>query len=179
MEPLVHALAEAIEPYINSPYALFGHSMGGVVAFELCRELRRRERPLPRTLIAASARAPRFRRGHIPQPDPTDAELIADLARLEGTPPEVLNNPDLLRVLLPALRADTILYRNYVYTEEPPLPIAIHACGGLSDPNVTAAHLEPWSEETTLSFDVAQFPGGHFFLQSALEFFPYLSSHLK
>jgi surfactin synthase thioesterase subunit/glycosyltransferase involved in cell wall biosynthesis len=179
MEPLVHALADAITPYVDVPYALFGHSMGAIVAFELCRELRRRERLLPKTLIVSSARAPKFRRGHTPQPDPTDAELIADLSRLEGTPREVLDNPDLLRVLLPALRADTILYRNYIYTVEPPLPIDIHACGGQSDPNVTTSHLEPWSLETTGSFDLTQFPGGHFYLQSASEFFSFLSSHLS
>lgn len=178
MEPLIHSLADALSPYSTAPYAFFGHSMGAIVAFELAREMRRRRLALPQVMIVSGARAPSFRRGHIPQPEPTDQELLADLVRLEGTPKEVLENPELLRVLLPALRADTIVYRNYVYTEESPLPIPLHAYGGESDPNVTLDHLKPWSQETTEVFTITQFPGGHFYLATADNFFTALSGHV-
>ncbi len=68
MEALVDALALAIEPYLAQPFWFFGHSMGAAIAFELARLLRRRGQPLPGTLIASAARAPQFRRNHVPPP---------------------------------------------------------------------------------------------------------------
>ena len=156
MAPLVDALAAALDPYAGEPFAFFGHSMGAVVAFELARELRRRSRSLPRILIASAARAPQFRRNHVPPPAPSDDQLLREL----NIPPE------LTRAVLPSLRADTTLYRHYVYTEEPPLDCPIRAYGGLDDPNIRREHLDGWHEQTTSSFAVRLFPGGHFYLQS-------------
>lgn len=167
MADMVAALCDSIQPYLDQPFALFGHSMGAIVAFELARLLRRRHQPLPRMLLASGARAPQFRRGHVPPPEPGDAEFLEALRRLEGTPPEVLDNPDVLRLILPALRADAAIYRNYVYADEPPLDCPIRAYGGAEDPNVRREHLEGWSQQTTAEFAVRVFPGGHFFLQTA------------
>jgi surfactin synthase thioesterase subunit/glycosyltransferase involved in cell wall biosynthesis len=167
MAPLVEALAAAIEPYTKQGVAFFGHSMGAVVAFELARELRRRGLPLPRVLIASGARAPQFRRNHTPPPDPSDDQLLDQLRSLEGTPQGLLEDPLAVRAVLPALRADTRLYRHYVYAEEAPLDCAIRAYGGVDDAHVTYAHLEAWAEQTGASFAVRRFPGGHFYLRAA------------
>jgi medium-chain acyl-[acyl-carrier-protein] hydrolase len=169
MAPLVAALADNLEPYIDRPFAFFGHSMGAVVAFELARELRRRERSLPVILIASGARAPQFRRHHVPPPPPTRESLIEDLRRLGGISPAVIDHPAFDRTILPALEADVVLYRNYIYTEDAPLPIPIRAYGGLDDANVTRTHLDGWAEQTTASFAVRCFPGGHFYLAAHLE----------
>jgi len=161
MAPLIEALAKAIEPYTSESYAFFGHSMGGVVAFELARALRRRGLPLPRILIASAARAPQFRLNHVPPPAPSDAELLTSLNIAAELAPAVL----------PALRADTTLYRHYVYTEEGPLDIPICAYGGSADPNIAPHHLEGWHEQTTASFAVRLFPGGHFYLRESADAF--------
>jgi surfactin synthase thioesterase subunit len=161
MGPLIEALATAIEPYTDLPFAFFGHSMGAVVAFELARELRRRERPLPRILIASAARAPQFRRNHVPPAAPSDEQLLRELQI----------GPELARAVLPSLRADTALYRNYVYTEESPLDCPIRAYGGEDDPRIQFEHLEGWREQTTASFTVRIFPGDHFYLQTYSEGF--------
>jgi len=166
MDGLATAAGEAILPYLDEPFALFGHSMGAVVAFELARLLRRRGRPLPRLLIASGARAPQFRRGHKPPPQPTEAEFVESLRRLEGTPREVLDDPELLRLVLPALREDAAIYRCYVYAEEPPLDCPIRAYGGAEDPNVRREHLQAWAEQTCGGFGLRLFPGGHFYLQT-------------
>ena len=174
MADLVEALADAIHAYLDEPdepFAFFGHSMGAVVAFELARLLRRRAHPLPKMLLVSGARAPQFRRGHVPPPEPAPSEFIEELRRLEGLPPQVLDNPALLRMVLPALRADTALYRNYIYAEEPPLDCPIRAYGGTEDPNVRREHLEAWARQTTSSFGLRMFPGGHFFPQTAREDF--------
>lgn len=167
MAPLVDALASAIEPYTGGPFAFFGHSMGAAAAFELSRELRRRGLAMPRMLIVSGARAPQFRRGHVPPPAPSDAEFLADLRRLEGVPAPLLDDAGAMRAILPALRADAALYRRYVYTDEPPLDVPIRAYGGAADPRIERAHLEAWSEQTTGSFAVRRFPGGHFYLQES------------
>lgn len=165
MEALVDALAGAVTPYLDRPFAFLGHSMGAAVAFELARELRRRGLAQPAALIVSAARAPRFRRNHVPPPAPSDEELLEQLRKLEGTPPELLEDPAALRALLPALRADTTLYRNYVYAEDAPLACPIRAFGGERDPNIGRAHLEAWAGETTGTFEAALLPGGHFFLE--------------
>jgi surfactin synthase thioesterase subunit len=157
MTPLIQSLVAAIEPYLEQPFAFLGHSLGAIVAFELARELHRRKLPLPRLLIVSVARAPQFRRNHAPPPEPSDEDLLREA--------DLPDDAAIRHAVLPALRADTHLYRHYIYTEESPLPIPICAYGGLDDPHISRAHLEAWREQTTESFAVRQFPGGHFYLK--------------
>jgi surfactin synthase thioesterase subunit/glycosyltransferase involved in cell wall biosynthesis len=171
MKPLVEALADALLPHLHQPFAFFGHSMGAAVAFELVRHLRRHRQVLPRGLFVSGARAPQFRLGHVPPPEPSEAEFLAELRRLEGVAPEALDDPELMRRLMPALQADTALYRHYAYAEEAPLACPIYAYGGKADLDVTPAHLEAWARQTTAAFAVHYFEGGHFFLQTAEEEF--------
>ena len=166
MAPLVEALGRAIEPHLTAPFAFFGHSMGAAIAFELARHLRRRGLPAPAALFVSGARAPRFRRDYTPPADPEDAQLLEELRRLEGVPPEAFADAGLMKLILPALRADSALYRHYIYTEEPPLACPIRAYGGLDDPNVSRAQLEAWAEQTSGAFALEMLPGGHFFIRS-------------
>ena len=166
MGPLVAALADAIQPYLAQPFAFFGHSMGAAVAFELARLLRRRSLPLPKLLVASGARAPQFRRNYTPPPAPGDEQFLEELQRLQGIPDELIGDAALMRAILPALRADASLYRRYAYTEDAPLDCAIRAYGGAADSNVRPEHLKAWAEQTTASFAVRLFPGGHFYTQS-------------
>jgi medium-chain acyl-[acyl-carrier-protein] hydrolase len=167
MAALIGALADHIVGYLDRPFAFFGHSMGAAVAFELARELRRRSSALPKMLIASGARAPQFRRHHVPPPAPSREEFVEELRRLQGIPAEALLDPALLRAIMPALEADAALYRNYIYEEGAPLSVPVRAYGGADDPNVRREHLEAWAEQTDASFGVRIFPGGHFYLTTA------------
>ena len=104
MEPLISALAGAIEPRLDQPFAFYGHSMGAAVAFELARRLREKERPMPMALFVSAARAPQFRRNWSPPPEPSDEEFLDQLRRLEGMPPELLADHEYMRLFLPALK---------------------------------------------------------------------------
>jgi surfactin synthase thioesterase subunit len=180
MDLLISALGEAIAPHLDKPFALLGHSMGAAVAFELARALRQSGKPAPAGLFVSAARAPQLRRGHLPPPAPSDAELLEELRRLNGVPPELLENEEWMRLALPALRADATLYRNYVYTEAPPLDCPIRAYGGLDDERISRAQMEAWAEQTTKDFSLQMFPGGHFFLKThQAEFLAALSSDLS
>ena len=174
MEQLIKRLREAIDPYLDQSFAFFGHSLGAIVAFELARSLRHR----PQCLFVSGARAPQLRRDHVPPPPPSDDELIDELRRLDGMPQDLLDHPELIQLTLPALRADTALYRNYVYRESPPLDCPICAYGGADDARITPENLEAWAEQT-FAFKLAMFPGGHFFLQTHQgEFLKSLASDL-
>ncbi len=167
MSSLVESLAQEILPNLSRSFEFFGHSMGAIVAYELTRWLRSNGHALPNALHVSAARAPQYRLNHTPGPEPDEHTFLEELRRLEGMPRDVLDNPELMRVALPALRADASLYRQYVYTPADRLSIPIHAYGGVSDPTIRREHLERWRENTTASFSLQEFEGGHFFMQSS------------
>ena len=166
MGPLVEALATPSSRISGSPSRFSATAWARRSPSNCARWLRRRRDPLPCILIASGARAPQYRRHYTPPPAPTEAEFLDELRRLEGIPREVLDDPAVLRAILPALRADAALYRNYLYSEDPPLEIPIRAYGGAEDPNVRREHLDAWQEQTTASFLVRTFAGGHFYFQA-------------
>jgi surfactin synthase thioesterase subunit/glycosyltransferase involved in cell wall biosynthesis len=169
MEAAVDALVEAIEPYLSRPFSFLGHSMGAVMAFELARRLRAKGLAGPRILIASAARAPIYRLGHQPPPDPPREEFIEEIKRLEGISPDVLADPRLLEIALPALEADARLYRRYVHQPGDPLDIPVYAYRGAADPNIQEEHAARWAEMTTGAFQARVFEGGHFYLDQSRE----------
>jgi medium-chain acyl-[acyl-carrier-protein] hydrolase len=166
--PLVEATAAALEPYLDRPFALFGHSMGALVAFELARLLRRRGAPLPAHLFVSGASAPRPRlpagRPMYSLPTP---EFVAKLREFNGTPEAVLNHGEMMEMLLPVMRADFEACETWVYEDEPPLESPIDAFGGLEDPHVDRAELEDWATQTRARLALRMLPGDHFFVNSA------------
>ncbi|MBC7542276.1 MAG: thioesterase [Candidatus Sericytochromatia bacterium] len=164
MEALVAALVAVLAPEMDRPYALFGHSMGAWIAFELARACRRLGLAAPQWLWASGARAPDrpSRRPAIHTlPDP---EFIAALRRYNGTPAEVLAEPELLAMLLPMLRVDFGLCERYRSRAEAPLSIPIIASGGLADPEVSAEDVAAWRAHTDGPFRCHMMAGDHFYL---------------
>jgi len=165
LAPLVQALSQSLQPELDLPFAFFGHSMGGLIAFELARQLRREVGPLPVHLFISAKCSPKqvddLYSGEI-----SDQELIQILHRYEGTPGEVLEDAELMQLLLPVIRADMELCNTYVCEPEPPLPCPITAFGGLQDHKSGRECLEGWRDYTTGRFTLRMFPAGHFFLQS-------------
>jgi medium-chain acyl-[acyl-carrier-protein] hydrolase len=168
-KPLVNALADAINPELPQTFAFWGHSMGALISFELSRELRRRGQPGPVALFVSGRIAPQTIDPDPPAFNRPEQEFIAELRRLNGTPREVLESPELKELFLPILRADFELVETYVYEPEPPLACDIHAYGGLQDPGVTVANLKAWQQQTSGAFKVRMFPGDHFFIHTSAE----------
>jgi medium-chain acyl-[acyl-carrier-protein] hydrolase len=167
LSPLLDALAPVIRRYSGTPFAFVGHSMGALVSFELARKLRRQGFEGPIHMVVSGHRAPQLPDRQPPIHGSPDDEVIAQLRNLGGTPEAVLQNPELMELLLPVLRADFAVCESYVYANEEPLDCSITALGGNDDGRVSREELLAWRAQTRNSFSMHQFPGNHFFIQTA------------
>jgi medium-chain acyl-[acyl-carrier-protein] hydrolase len=161
---LVDDIIEQCTSWLRTPFALFGHSMGALVSFELTRALRRRRLPAPERLFVSAFRAP-----HLPQRRPPlhalpEAALKAELLRLQGTPREVLDQPELMQTVLPTLRRDLEIVERYRYRAEPVLTCPVTCLAGVADERVSRVELDAWQRHTKGEFGLRLFPGAHFYL---------------
>jgi surfactin synthase thioesterase subunit len=150
-------------PWLDRPIVLCGHSFGATVGFEVARRLEHDKGLVPRSLVVSGRRAPAdvwddgvHRRD--------DDGILAELMALSGTDERVLRNPELRRMILPALRADYRAAETYVYAPGPPLSCPVTALIGDADPKVSVADARRWAGYTTGPFALEVFPGGHFYL---------------
>jgi len=167
INPLIDAIMPALYPYLDRPFVFFGHSMGSILSFEVARRLRRERGLSPLYLFISARHAPQRKHSDPPSYSLPQAQFIERLRMLKGTPEELLQNPELMRLVSVILRADFEINDNYLYSAEPPLAASIKAYGGLDDPYITRTDLEAWQEQTSGSFSVEMLPGGHFFTESA------------
>jgi medium-chain acyl-[acyl-carrier-protein] hydrolase len=174
-------LVEVLSPMVprDRPFALFGHSMGALLSFELARRFSQDQGCRPLHLFVSGCYAP-----HLPDPHPIhalpDAEFVEELRCLNGIPKEVQQNQELMELMLPTLRADFKLTETYVYRSEPPLQCGITVYGGWTDPLAPRGLLDGWRQHTIGKFSVRMFPGDHFFVHSAQELLlGFVSSELK
>lgn len=168
LQPLVEQLVDGLEPCLDLPFAFFGYSLGALVAFEAARRLRRQKSRSPLHLLVAARAAPQWPNQDIdlhPLPDNVLVEEVR--SRYDGIPTQILQEPDLLKMFLPLLRADLAVMETYQHQREEPLACPISAFGGLDDRMVNQESLEAWREQTARPFALQMLPGNHFFLNTA------------
>ncbi|WP_315790360.1 thioesterase II family protein [Fischerella sp. JS2] len=164
LDPLVTELANVLKPKLDKPFVFFGHSMGGLVSFELALLLRKQYGLNPSHLFVSAHRAPQLVNPKPPIHNLPEAEFMAELRRLNGTPQALLENEELMQLFLPILRADFAVLETYIYTQQAPLYCPITAFGGLEDQEVSYDEIQAWQEQTSASFALHMLPGDHFFL---------------
>ena len=162
---LIRDIAHTIQPLLDRPYTVFGHSLGALVAFELSRFIKLMHLPAPMRLIVSGCDAPVHKSDAKYIHDLPHDAFIAELREKKGTPEVVLNSPELLEILLPAVRADFALVESYQYRANIRLDTPIEVFAGLED-KVSEGSLAPWLAETTAKGAVHWFEGGHFFINS-------------
>lgn len=160
---LTDALHAEIESFLDLPIAVFGHSMGAIVGFELICLLQKRGVSI-KHLFVSGARAPGTSSDrqllHNLSPDNFRTEIL----RLNGTPKEILDHPELFEILLPILRDDFQMIETYSFSGNGVINCPITVFGGDSDPEVNLQELNAWSNFTSSSFKSKVFNGDHFFL---------------
>lgn len=165
VDRLVQTLAPIILPHLQKPFAVFGYSMGGLIAFELIRELRRLDAPAPLRLLIAARQAPQLVEARPPLHRLPNKEFFETLShRYGGIPDEALNNQEIRDVFIPLLRADVEMVETYRCRVEEPLDCPISVFGGRLD-RIEHADLQAWQQQTRQPVFVQTFEGSHFFMQ--------------
>lgn len=169
MRTLTRRLVEALgELCLETPFALFGHSLGGYVAYELARELESELGVTPRRLFISGAPVPGTPSRRKPAAEMSDDDLIAYLRDMKGTDDRVLENAWLRHMYLPVLRADLQLLDSYEHPKgRGPMSCPITVLGGERDPLVEPAELAAWAHRAARDFRMKLVPGGHFFIRDA------------
>lgn len=149
------------------PFALFGHSMGALLAFELAHMLREKSGRTPLHLFVSSCRAPELRQVTNPFSDLPQAEFVAELnRRYGGIPAAILADQDYMAAVLPALRADFGIIERYQLEPRPPLACPLTVFGGRHDEVISQAAMTGWRRHTTGLFNLEMLGGDHLYLQA-------------
>ncbi|MEW2624625.1 alpha/beta fold hydrolase [Streptomyces sp. NPDC048106] len=164
MDRLVRALAGELLADAR-PTSLFGHSLGALVAFELARLLQAHSHPV-RCLVVSGMSAPQTLSAG---PAPTDADILLDIRVNGSAPPELYDQPELLELLMPGLRADYEMALTYRYREGAGLTSPVVALSGADDGEVTDENLAAWAAQSRGAFETRVWPGGHMYLREQAE----------
>ncbi|MDR6305690.1 surfactin synthase thioesterase subunit [Nitrobacter vulgaris] len=162
---LASQLASELSANLDVPYAVFGHSLGAIIAFELVHNLLDRGVRAPAVLFASGAEAPAVRDDSKWRLPLNDEALLQELRQLRGTPDEVLSNTEFMKSALPVVRADFMMCGAYAYRMRPRLPCSVHVFGGTDD-ETSNENLRAWEQETSASFGLDVLPGHHFFIHT-------------
>lgn len=164
IECLTDLLSKALSDWLEHPFAFFGHSMGALVAFETVRALRRAGMPGPKHLFISARRAPDIPLSEPPIHNLPAAAFVTRLRELGGTPEEVLADRELLRFVMPTMRADFAVNETYRYYPEPPLDVPLTAFAASDDARATTEQMIGWRRQTGGPFKSYELCGGHFFI---------------
>lgn len=167
MDGLAPPLVEAIAERVPAPYALFGHSMGGLIGYEVARRLVARGGPAPQRLVVSAARPPHRTASVGAAHALDDGTLTAWLRDLGGIPDELLADPALLGLILPTVRADLSVVASYRPGTPEPLPLPVDAVAAADDPLVDPDEVAGWAACTGVSFSLTVVPGGHLYLHDS------------
>lgn len=159
---IVDCYVQQFDELLNGPYVIYGHSMGTMLAYLLTHRLVEQGNPLPKHLFLSSFPAP-YHHHNRHRSAMTDEQFIAHIRTLGGLPPAMLEEPKLLRLILPMLRADITAIDSYRHMERDPLPVPITMMFG-SRETALMASVRDWQQETSLPLRLKRIDGGHFFI---------------
>ncbi len=163
MMPLVEAVYTNIAPLLETPYVLFGHSFGALLAFELAHRIRGEGQRPPLRLVVSGRRAPSTGVGGRVLHLLPDEQVEARIRRFGGTPSVLLDDPELRALFIGVLRADFKVIETYEYVRRPPLDVPLSIFRGQEDEEAPLDLVLPWQQEAREASSLRSFAGGHFF----------------
>jgi len=169
LHALVAALVEDVRGLLTTPFAIYGHSLGALIGFELARQLELAGAAAPRALAVAGCRGPRLRPRKRPIFALPDDQLIEELRTLGGMDPAVLGHEELLQTMLPVLRADLEMADTYAARHTESTNLTVFVYGGANDEDTPPEDLQAWTLETRQPPQVRIYPGNHFFVHTAVD----------
>lgn len=148
----------------KTPYALYGHSMGGLIAYLLTLKLRENNHTLPVHLFITGTTGPSAtsrseKKRHLLN----QQEFLEEIRELGGMPDEILQNEEMLHYFEPILRSDFMISENYIHGNHAPLNIPFTVITGTNE-EMESEDIHLWQKETTCDIDFKKFPGNHFFI---------------
>jgi surfactin synthase thioesterase subunit len=165
LRDLALAVADELAPHLTGPFAVFGHSMGAVLAYELTRVLHTKYAVTARCLLVSGAQPPDAFAAHSHYAGLDDDRLRAALTAMGGSDPGVLEDPELWALFAPIIRSDLLLCETYEHVPGEPLPCPLVAYGSRDDPDLDEERLAGWARFTTGPFESRMFPGDHFYFR--------------
>jgi len=165
---LIKNITQAFGAYQDKPFAIFGYSLGSLLAFEVCRELRKQNMKMPEHLFIAALGAPQMPPPHPPISSLADQDFVQKIEYYYQPGGEAWDNLELREFLLPVLRDDIALYESYVYREEAPLNCPIDVFAGDRDRSTALELTRLWSEQTSSEMKHHVLKGGHFFIDNSV-----------
>ncbi|WP_413206103.1 thioesterase II family protein [Rhodospirillum sp. A1_3_36] len=160
MSEVINQVLALLPPYLDKPFAFFGHSLGGRIAFALAQQLQLRGLPTAQLLTVAASRPPGFNAVNVI--GMSDESLLSHLIELGGMTAEILDNDELIKLSLPSIRADFILH-NSLNVPSHPLVCPVLSIGGRSDSSIGRQHVQRWQDTTQSTFSLEMVDGDHFF----------------
>ncbi|HYC29114.1 MAG TPA: alpha/beta fold hydrolase [Chitinophagaceae bacterium] len=154
---------DQIKNGLDKPYAIYGHSMGGILAYLLARRIIDAGLDQPLHLFVTGCVAPSLKYRDLVDHTLPKEEFLQKIKDLGGSPDSVLSNPALMEFFEPILRADFEAVATYKHIPAAPFSIPVSAVLGDAE-NATIEEAMQWQKETTATVDVKTLPGNHFFI---------------
>lgn len=151
----------------DRPFAIFGHSMGGLIAYRTAQLLQNRSMPMPQQVFLSACEPHRARRDGPPDHELSDEDFVRVVGQMDGTPPELLANDELVSLVLPRLRADFAVVDSFRLANGSRIGIPITAMAGSEDERVTWDSVRQWSQHTAAGFTAHLLRGNHYFIADA------------
>lgn len=167
MDQVIEPLFAVLSSFADKPFALFGHSMGAAIAYEMAQRFAASTIGPPLRLFVSGRRAPHLPARRRSFYDLPDDEFLRVIGAMNGTPSEVLLDEGLLKLFLPCLRADFELIETWAPSPGPLLSCPVSAFSGDADPEVNPTELAGWNRVTSAEFRSRMFAGDHFYLRGA------------
>jgi medium-chain acyl-[acyl-carrier-protein] hydrolase len=162
-EPTAQYIADTLEPILDRPYALFGHCLGAVLAYEATRILKQRGAPEPVHLFTSGTRGPHYGIPIADVDNMDDEKFIEHFNNVYGASMDLLKDPQMRPLILPIVRADAHMTQIYHYQPGERVGYDVTAVAGERDPDVNLEQMRGWQQHTTGTVTTRLYPGDHFF----------------